>query len=133
MSLKFNKVDTVSLFLKGIGNDCEWSHYLLRLLAEFMVELRLEPIKARGLSIVLDIPLQRQSYQNQGKSGWSKISMCCIRLYTLILSHCESLINVSNFIMIEKNDWSTPKCKDDKVKYREHLFFLYNFFKFCIK
>lgn len=74
MSLKFNKVDTVSLFLKGIGKDCEWSHYLLRLLAEFMVELRLEPIKARGLSIVLDIPLQRQSYQNQGKSGWSKIS-----------------------------------------------------------
>lgn len=48
-----------------------------------------------------------------------------IRLSTLILGHCESLIDVSNFIMIEKMNEidQNLNSKNDKVKKNEYLFF----------
>lgn len=58
-----------------------------------------------------------------------------IRLSTLILGHRESLIDVSNFIMIEKINEidQNLNSKNDKVKRNEYLFFLCNFSKYCIK
>lgn len=72
---KFNKIDIMSLFLKGRNRDCERSHGLLRPLAKFMVEVRLEPDEAPGLSTVLGHLLHTEKVKPKakGKSVWNEI------------------------------------------------------------